>query len=80
MLAEGEWLREHPDEDLDKATAELPPAIHAQQMEAITGASEPAEASRYLLSRLVGREIHDALLSEQPCEFFRLIPAAPRCL
>lgn|GEM_PF-2588770 len=53
-LADAERNREHIDSDLDEATAELLVSVYAQEAELIAGAGVPAEAARYLLSRLAG--------------------------
>jgi hypothetical protein len=60
-LADAERNREHIDSDLDEATAELLVRVYAQEAELISGAGVPAEAARYLLSRLAGRGIPLAL-------------------
>lgn len=60
-LADAERNREHIDSDLDEATAELLVVVYAQEAELISGAGVPAEAARYLLSRLAGRGIPLAL-------------------
>lgn len=60
-LAEAERDRKSRDADLDDATAELLFAIYAREEKLVTGAGAPAEAARYLLSRLAGRGIPMAL-------------------
>jgi len=60
-LADAERNRKHTDSDLDEATAELLVVVYAQEAELISGAGAPAEAVRYLLSRLAGRGIPLAL-------------------
>lgn len=60
-LADAERNREYTDSDLDEATAELLVVIYAQEAELISGVGAPAEAVRYLLSRLAGRGIPLAL-------------------
>lgn len=60
-LAEAERNREHIDSDLDEATGELLVVVYAQEAELIAGAGAPAEAARYLLSRLAGRGVPLAL-------------------
>lgn len=60
-LAEAERNRERTDSDLDEAIAELLVVVYAQEAELIFGAGVPAEAARYLLSRLAGRGIPLAL-------------------
>lgn len=60
-LADAERNREHTDSDLDEAIAELLVVVYAREAELISGAGAPAEAARYLLSRLAGRGIPLAL-------------------
>jgi hypothetical protein len=60
-LADAERNREHTDSDLDEATAELLVVVYAREAEMIAGIGAPAEAARYLLSRLAGRGIPLAL-------------------
>jgi len=60
-LAHAERNRVHTDSDLDEATAEFLVKVYAQEAELISGAGAPAEAARYLLSRLAGRGIPLAL-------------------
>lgn len=60
-LAEAERGRKSRDEDLDGVTAELLFSIYARDEKLVTGAGAPAEATRYLLSRLAGRGVPLAL-------------------
>jgi hypothetical protein len=64
-LADAERSRERTDSDLDEAIAELSVVVYAQEAELNSGAGAPAEAARYLLSRLAGRG-YRSLLSSVP--------------